>query len=293
MKHMRAFTAIARSDGLVEGESRRSAPWWSIAKTVLAAAALRLVERGALDLDCAVDDRPFTLRHLLQHTSGLPDYCGPEYHRAVLSGAPAWSVAEMLARSKAESLLFAPGEGWSYSNIGYALIRRRIEQAAGCDLQSALEELIFQPFGMRQTRLALSKRDVAETCWGNPIGYDPRWVYHGLLIGPPADAAAFLQRLLVGDALSRGLLAEMRRERPLGGAIENRPWTKTGYGLGLMIGEMGGGGRALGHSGVGWDSVSSLYAFPELSGAPVVATFAAGTDEAVAEHEALRLAQAV
>src|SRR5260370_20359292 len=49
-------------------------PWWSFTKTILASAALVLVRDGRLTLDCPVRDRPFTLRQLLQHQSGLVDY---------------------------------------------------------------------------------------------------------------------------------------------------------------------------------------------------------------------------
>ena len=82
----------------------------------------------------------------------------------------------------------------------------------------------------------------------------------------------------------------MKSMHALGGSIAGRPWKKTGYGLGLMIGEMEMAGLAYGHSGVGHDSVSSLYCFPELPGSPVVAVFGRGTDEGVPEFEALNLA---
>jgi hypothetical protein len=48
-------------------------PWWSLSKTVIAAAALALVKRGRLTLDDPVVGESYTLRQLLQHTSGLPD----------------------------------------------------------------------------------------------------------------------------------------------------------------------------------------------------------------------------
>jgi D-alanyl-D-alanine carboxypeptidase len=126
------------------------------------------------------------------------------------------------------------------------------------------------------------------TFWGNPHGYDPRWVYHGLLIGPPSDAVDFLRRLFSGSFLSEDARSAMKSMHALGGSMAGRPWTKTGYGLGLMMGEMGIAGRVHGHSGVGHDSVSSLYRFLDLPGAPVIAVFGKGTDEKITEFEAVR-----
>lgn len=57
-----------------------------------------------------------------------------------------------------------------------------------------------------------------------------------------------------------------------------------------MMGDLHGVGRVVGHSGVGHDSVSALYAFLDLPGRPVVSAFAPGTDEGIVEHEAVRLA---
>jgi CubicO group peptidase (beta-lactamase class C family) len=65
------------------------APWWNLGKTALAAAALALVADGCLALDAPVAGRPFTLRQLLQHTVGVPDYGGLRaYHEAVARNDP-------------------------------------------------------------------------------------------------------------------------------------------------------------------------------------------------------------
>jgi D-alanyl-D-alanine carboxypeptidase len=58
----------------------------------------------------------------------------------------------------------------------------------------------------------------------------------------------------------------MKSMHALGGSIAGRPWTKIGYGLGLMMGEMGNAGQVYGHSGVGHENVSALYSFLELQG---------------------------
>jgi CubicO group peptidase (beta-lactamase class C family) len=196
----------------------------------------------------------------------------------------------LLARVNAERLIFTPGRDWAYSNVGYIFIRQLIEEKTGLEIDQALRMLVFDPVEIQRTRIATTPEDMKQTFWGNPDGYHPNWVYHGLLIGPPSDAVDFLRRLFSGTFLSQGARSAMKTMHPLGGSIAGRPWTRIGYGLGLMMGEMGDAGAAFGHSGVGHDCVSSLYCFSELPGCPVVAVFGQGTDEGITETEAKRLA---
>ena len=283
-------SAIVRQSRSIQGEHSALVPWWSVTKSVLAVAVLRLAELGSLNLDDRFEDWPFTIRQLLQHTSGLTTYGGPIYQQAVANGDSVWAVDDLLERRNARRLLFAPGEGWAYSNIGYLFIRQLIERVTGSDLNLALNQLMFAPMQINSTRIAKTPNDMAQTLWGNPTNYDPGWVYHGLLIGPPTDAVEFLARLLAGNFLATPSLSAMLEKRALGGELPNRPWKETGYGLGLMIGAMKDVGCAIGHSGVEHDTVSALYAFPDLPGRPVVAAFAQGTHEGITEYEALRLA---
>jgi CubicO group peptidase (beta-lactamase class C family) len=284
--------AIIRNSGEAQGEHSDLVPWWSITKAVLAAAVLKLADLGVLRLDDSFEDWPFTIRQLLQHTSGLANYGGPAYRQAVASGEAVWSVDELLTRRNARRLLYPPGEQWAYSNIGYLFLRQLIERTTGADLDTALRQLIFLPLHILSTRIAMTASDIEQTRWGNPTSYDPRWVFHGLLIGPPTDAVSFLNGLLAGKVISAASLAAMQDERLLGGALPGRPWTQTGYGLGLMVGSMNDAGRVVGHSGIGHDSVSALYTFVDVPARPTVAVFVPGTDEGVAEHEAVRLALA-
>jgi len=282
--------AVAHADGPICGENSLLFPWWSITKSVLAAAVLRLVDRGRLSLDDVYSDRPFTIRQLLQHTAGLNTYGGPRYHAAVAAGEPVWPITEMLDRVKADRLIFDPGQSWAYSNVGYVFIRQLIEEVSGQEIDEALQALVFEPIGIEQTRIARTPGDVAQTHWGNATGYDPRWVYHGLLIGPPSDAVGFLRCLGSQSFLSKNTFAAMKRMHVIGGSLDGRPWQRTGYGLGLMMGEMASVGSVYGHSGVGHDSVSALYCFPDLPDRPIVAVFAQGSDEGIPEFEAARLA---
>ncbi|MEA2883455.1 MAG: hypothetical protein QOH32_2711 [Bradyrhizobium sp.] len=282
--------AINRGSGPTEGESVVLFPWWSITKLVLAAAALRLADQGLISLDDFYNGRPYTIRQLLQHTAGLNNYGGPAYRDAVAAGDAVWPVAELLARVNAGRLIFTPGRDWAYSNVGYIFVRQLVEEKAGLEIGEALRRLVFEPMGIQRTRIAATPDDMKQTFWGNPDGYDPNWVYHGLLIGPPSDAADFLRRLFSQTFLSEGARSAMKTMHALGGSIAGRPWTRIGYGLGLMMGEMADAGAAFGHSGVGHDCVSSLYCFAELPGSPVVAVFGQGTDEGITETEAVRLA---
>ena len=287
------LTAHAFAGQDVLGEDRVLLPYWSIAKTAIACAVVILSERGAFALDDMYEDWPFTIRQLLGHSSGLNTYGGPLYHQAVAAGEEAWGVEDMLARHDVRRLRYEPGQGWLYSNIGYLFLRRLIERCTGRDLGASLQELVFGPAGIRCVRLCQSHADLQATHWGNARNYDPNWVYHGLLVGTPADAVRLLAALLDGQLVSDRGLQAMVQARPLGGALPGRPWTETGYGLGLMIGRMDGVGRAIGHSGGGPGSVSALYAFPDLPGRPIVSAFTQAQNEGLTEAEAARIALAV
>jgi CubicO group peptidase (beta-lactamase class C family) len=228
-------------------------PWWSFSKTVIAAAALALVRDGRLALDEPLPDRRYTLRQLLQHRAGLTEYGRlPAYHEAVARNEDAWPADEMLARTAADRLVYEPGKGWGYSNIGYYFIRRLIEQATSHLLGDALDDLVLKPLGIAGVRFAADRAHY-------PPEYDPRWVYHGLLVGPLQQAALLLQRLLVGDLLPPSLLSAMCDRYLVGGPIAGRPWKTPSYGLGLMIGETTSGEVIAGHTGGGPGSAIAVY----------------------------------
>jgi D-alanyl-D-alanine carboxypeptidase len=286
---LRILTAVVEGGRLRDpGADSRPVPWWSLTKSALAAAALALVGAGKLALDRQLSERPFTLRQLLQHTAGVPDYGGLRgYHEAVARGDAPWSDERLLTRVDAGRLLFPPGQGWAYSNVGYLLVRRLIEQAAGDDLDAALRRLVFAPLDVSGVRLAREPADLVGTAWGNAIGYHPGWVYHGLLLGAPAAAALFLHRLLTGRLLPPGLLGVMTEPRPLGGPVPGRPWRTAGYGLGLMIDVSSPRGRCLGHTGQGPGSTAAAYHFPDLEPLATAAAFAPVEDQAVVEEAVL------
>jgi CubicO group peptidase (beta-lactamase class C family) len=131
----------------------------SVTKQFTAAAVAVLVRRGLMDYD-APDARGITIRHLLNHTSGLADY------EDLLAPGRTEQVHddEVAALTAAAPLLFAPGTRFRYSNSGYVLLGVLIERAANVPLERFFEEELFALHGMHGTTLGPAKN---RAC-GNP-----------------------------------------------------------------------------------------------------------------------------
>ena len=266
-------------------------PYWSFTKTIIAICALRMAQEGRIDLDRCLPDYDFSLRQLLDHTSGLPDYFTvPDYRKAVAQTEQPWTAEHLREITMAQGRLFASGKGWAYSNLGYMLARDLIEDVAQLPFANLVKQMICDPLGLDSVKLAATRHDFEHIHWQITEGYHPGWVYHGCLIGTAADAAKILHALFCGKLLNGSILAEMLVQHPLGGAIEGRPWTECGYALGLMSGQCGDVGRVIGHSGGGPFSVNAVYHFPDLQRPVTVASFTDGTNEGVAEFAAVEAA---
>ena len=130
----------------------------SITKQFTAACILLLEERGKLKTDDLVKkylpDAPATWDHvtiynLLTHTSGIPSFTDfPDYQA---SEAKPTTPEQLVARFRDKPLQFQPGEDWSYSNSGYALLGYLIEKISGQRYQDFVAENIFQPLGMQNS----------------------------------------------------------------------------------------------------------------------------------------------
>ncbi len=263
-------------------------PWWSITKTCLAACALVLVAAGRLDLDRPLKGHRFTLRQLLQHTSGLDCYTETnDYEAAVERHADAWTDDELLRQFETRAPLSEPGQGWSYSNFGYFLVRRLIEQTTGMDIERALKALVLGPLGIEQSFVARTRADLKRSVFGDEDDFDPGWVAHGLLLGPPSDIVQFMHRLLTETLLPPPLKAAMRERCVVDPVPAGRPWQSVGYGLGLMINTAPPLGLCIGHTGQGPESVSAAYHFLALDPPVTVAAFAPTDEQDVAERAVL------
>jgi CubicO group peptidase (beta-lactamase class C family) len=258
---------------------------------VLAICALRLVEEGLLTLDAPRPGKPYTLRQLLQHRAGVPNYGAlASYHEAVARGDAPWPREKLLEAVGADRLDFAPGTAWAYSNVGYMFVRDAIAKATGLDAGDAVQRFVLGPLKLSSVKWAVGASAFSDIHWPEGRTYHPGWVYHGCLKGTAIDAVRLLYALFYGALLSPESRAAMLDWYALGGAIPGRPWTECGYGLGVMAGRMGEAGTAIGHSGAGPFSSNAVYHFPDRPVPMTVAVFTGGHQEGRAEHEVRRLA---
>lgn len=130
----------------------------SVTKQFTAASILLLEERGKLSVDDPVrkylPDAParweqITIRHLLTHTSGIPNFTSfPEYSKLEPFAA---TPTELVARFRDKPLDFDPGTKWSYSNSGFVLLGWLIEKVSGETYEKFVAGNIFGPLGMKDS----------------------------------------------------------------------------------------------------------------------------------------------
>ena len=214
--HDAADRVLRRRQDSLGQRSSRSCRGGASPRRRCAACALVLVAGGRLDLDRAIAGRKFTLRQLLQHTSGLGCYTDIAGVRGGASTATKTMERRSVARiDRARGLTVRAGTGWKYSNSGYFLVARAIEQATGMELECALKSMVLGPLGIEKTFIARTRADMQRSVLGGEDNFHPGWVAHGLLMGPPSDVVAFMHRLLTGTLLPAPLLAAMREPRPV------------------------------------------------------------------------------
>ena len=152
----------------------------STSKQVTASSVILLAQEGKLSLDddvrrwipeMPVYQRPVTIRHLLNHTSGIRDYIG----LLAMGGARMDDVTTeeeaLAAIVRQRELNFAPGDEHLYSNSGYFLLSVIVERAAGKPLREFARERIFAPLGMTRTHVLDGYDDVVPD---RALGYAPR-----------------------------------------------------------------------------------------------------------------------
>ncbi len=142
----------------------------SVTKQFTAAAVMLARREGLLELDDGIikyfPEIPYpgvTVRHLLTHTSGIPDYFDDadwfiriwKEEKRVPGND---EILRFLCETKAKPY-FAPGEGLHYSNTGYNLLALLVERLSGIPFEEFLQKNIFEPAGMNSTRCCHIRRD--------------------------------------------------------------------------------------------------------------------------------------
>lgn len=108
----------------VSGDRSVLVPWWSTPRHASRPARWSWCPADGSISTGFMPGRRFTLRQLLQHTSGLNCYTEhPDYDPALDHHDDPWSDEILLAQVDSVPLLFKPGQGWTYSNTGYFLAR--------------------------------------------------------------------------------------------------------------------------------------------------------------------------
>ncbi len=132
----------------------------SISKQFVSAAVMLLVQEDRLELDDPIHQYlpnlpsewlGVTVRHLLTHTSGIPDY---EEIRTYDVYGFRLTPEEVIQIAHSRPMDFLPGAGWYYSNTGYFLLSMIVERIEGRPLGQVLQSRIFEPLGMTQSRMA-------------------------------------------------------------------------------------------------------------------------------------------
>jgi CubicO group peptidase (beta-lactamase class C family) len=130
----------------------------SVTKQFTAAAVVMLSEQGRLQLDDPITRylpegesvwRGVTIRHLLTHTSGIPE----------ISDTLDWwrrdyTEDELVRLVASRPLGFVPGASWTYSSIGYALLGVIVHRVSGAPWGDFLRDRLFRPLGMRSARVS-------------------------------------------------------------------------------------------------------------------------------------------
>jgi CubicO group peptidase (beta-lactamase class C family) len=227
----------------------------STSKQFTAASVLLLEQDDALSLADPVHKHvkelpacfaPVTLRHLMLHTSGIPDYIGlllagdAPHHQEDRTTAD--DALDALCR--VDALQFPAGAQWAYSNSNYFLLAVVVERASGSSLAQFARQRIFEPLGMTSTHI---HTDCTQLVPGRAFSYSRargggwRWNFSnweqsgdGAVLTTVGDLWQWARNFSSGKVGGEKLLAAMAQRGSLddGSAID--------YGAGLSFGDLAG-----------------------------------------------------
>jgi D-alanyl-D-alanine carboxypeptidase len=269
------FAELETKKPIVDGSRFRIA---STTKTFVMALTLMLVEAGTLSLDDSVeawlpgvvaangnDGARITLRHLLQHRSGLNNHVEDLFAELGQARSAAeidalltktWTPGALVALSTSHQPLFPPGTEFAYSDTGYVLIGMIIAAATGETWQAQLTRRVLEPLQLHDTAAPGTSPQIegAHMHGYAELPFSDGWVdvtqvspssldAAASLISTPHDVNTFFRALLRGDLFGPSLLTEMKTMLPVAEASERA------YGLGLAWSTLSCGGGFYTHDG--------------------------------------------
>ncbi len=241
----------------------------SVTKTFSAVVLLQLIGEGAAGLDDPVNDHlpgllpddGITLRHVLNHRSGLWDYSNDMFAQTV-PGFEAvrnevYPLRDLVALSTAEPLTVEPGSAYAYSNTNFVVVGLLVEHLTGQSLAEAYQERIIGPLGLAGTAYVHPETtmpgehvdghltpDEAGEPLVDSTEQTVSWAQSaGAMISTPGDLNRFTSALLGGELLAPEQLDVMLRVAP-----SDDTGTRH-YGLGLRRYDLSCEVSVFGHTG--------------------------------------------
>ncbi len=235
---VRHVVAAGLADVTRRRPARPSDRFWvgSVTKAFVGTVVMQLVAERKLALDDTLarrlpgrvrEGRRVRIRHLLNHTSGIPEYMLYEPFRTATRSNPRVVIPSrrLIASVVRLPLDFAPGSRASYSNTNYLLLGELIERMTRKRLGRVLQERIFGPLGLASTRYASGGRRIDA---GQLRGYEVDGAYRrdvsrhtlggpwadGAIVSNARDLAVFFGALLRGRLVPKPLLAKMTKVVP-------------------------------------------------------------------------------
>ena len=261
----------------------------SITKTFTAIALMQLWEQGLVELDAPANDylrayqlvptkasfRPVTLRHLLTHTSGIPEMIHPSralmyvFGESVKLGRPLPTLGEYYRG--ALQVVAEPGSRFIYTDHNFATVGQIVEDVSGQPLDRYLRKHVFDPLGMDDSDLVRSEQVRSRLATGYTIRShgakpvtDRQWITAAAssIYSTPRDMARYVAALLGGGANQHGSVL-----KPTTMALMFEPHYQPHPlipGIGLAFDRFNFGGHpAIGHEGVLPGFNSQIFAAPD------------------------------
>lgn len=276
-----AKTPMKPSDRMLAG---------STGKTFAAATALQLIKEGRIGLDDKVEKylggepwfsrlpnaKDITVRHLMNHTSGLVRYEFKDQFTKDLTANPekVWKPAELVAYLLDEKAPFEAGKGWDYSDTNYIVLGMIIEKVTGKKFYDEANRRVVKPLKLTNTipQNGMLLKGVVQGYAGpnNPFGGKDEMISNGKFSINPQfewtgggwattseDLARWAKMMYEGKAFDPSLLPQV-----LDGVAAPMLGREAKYGLGVIIRKTA-AGTSYGHSGFFPGYMTDMMYFPE------------------------------